>query len=180
MRLKSSLLLAATLLVSSVASVTAAENRTGLANLNKVTSYGGLNFGSKFPAWRYQIEQNRGDLKIYRKFGQNHLMGPLHLDDVLYYAFQGKFYGVAFHTNDGENSALLQTILVNAFGRGNNEAHGGSTINWSGNKIGLIYDENKSTGEANAFLFDERLHEACLTYQESAAQVAAQSLIKGK
>ena len=118
MRLTFPLLLSATLLVSSIASVTASDNKAGLVNLNKVTSYGGMNFGSKFPAWRFQIEQDRGDLKIYRKMGQNHLMGPVHLDEVLYYAFQGKFYGVAFHTDDGENSALLQTVLIDAFGTG--------------------------------------------------------------
>jgi hypothetical protein len=180
MRLNFPLLLSATLLVSSISSVTAADNKAGLANLNKVTSYGGMNFGSKFPAWNFQIEQDRGDLKIYRKIKQNHLMGPVHLDEILYYAFQGKFYGVVFHTDDGENSALLLTILIDAFGTGKKEAHGGTTRNWSGNNIGLIFDENNSTGQANAFLFDERLHEACLTYQESAAQAAAQSLIQGK
>jgi hypothetical protein len=180
MRLFAPLLLSAAFLVSSIASVTASDNKAGLANLNKVTSYGGMNFGSKFPAWRFQIEQDRGELKIYRKTGQNHLMGPVHLEEVLYYAFQGKFYGVAFHTDDGENSALLHTILVDAFGAGKKESHGGASMNWSGDKIGLIFDENYSTGQANAFLFDERLHEACLAYQESAAQDAALSLIQGK
>ena len=158
----------------------AEADRAKLANLDKVPGFGGVAFGAEFPTKGYEIEQDRGALKIYEKTGEKLLMGPAMLETVLYYVFEGKFYGVAFHTNDGQDSLALKSILINAFGMGENSADSGPTTVWISKKNGAIFDLNTSTGDGSAFLFDMKLHDACLAEQSASAKAAAQQLIQGK
>ncbi len=151
-----------------------------LANLDKVPGFGGVAFGAEFPAKGFIIEQDRGGLKIYKKNGEKLLVGPALLETVLYYVFEGKFYGVAFHTNDGQDSLALKNILINAFGTGQNSADEGPGTVWLSKKNGALFDLNTSTGDGSAFLFDMKLHDACLAEQSASEKAAAQQLIKGK
>ncbi len=157
----------------------ASDSKTLPAKLDVVPGYAGIPFGAPFPSSRFQLEENRGAVKVYTKKGQHLQMGPASLDAVLYYAFQGKFYGVAFHTKDGEDSMELGNVLTSAFGKGKKESQGGPSISWSGNKVGLLYEVNTSTGEGNAFLFDESIHDSVLSEQAASAQSAALKLIQG-
>ncbi|GEM_PF-1038151 len=154
-----------------------------LANIDKVTSYGGIEFGAPLPESGFILEQDRGSLKTYKKSGEQLLLGPALLDSVVYYFFNGKFYGVAFHTNaahtnDIEDALALKNIFIDAFGNGEDSAGGEPSTIWIGKKHGLIYDLNPSTGDASAFLFDKNLHDAVLTDQSAGEQAAAQQLIK--
>ena len=154
-----------------------------LANVDKVTTYGGIEFGAPLPATGFVLEQDRGNLKTYKKSGESLLLGPALLDSVVYYFFNGKFYGVAFHThaahtNDIEDALALKNIFINAFGKGDDSAGGEPSTIWIGKKNGVIYDLNTSTGDASAFLFDRNLHDAVLTDQSASEQAAAQQLIK--
>jgi len=157
-----------------------AADRAKRANLEKLSGFGGMDFGADFPATGFEVEQDRGALKIYKKTGEKLLLGPALLETVLYYVFQGKFYGVAFHTEDGQDSLALKSVLVNAFGTGENSVDEGPSTLWLTKKNGLLFDLNPSTGEASAFLFDIKLHDACLAEQSAAASEAAQQLIQGK
>jgi len=157
-----------------------AENNAKQLNLDKMPGFGGVAFGADFPVADFKLEQDRGALKIYRKTSDKILMGPALLDDVLYYVFQGKFYGVAFHTADGQDSLAFKGILINAFGKGmDSEDNGPSTI-WMAKSRGALFDLNTSTGESSAFIFDHKLHDACLAEQSQASQSAATQLIQGK
>jgi len=158
----------------------AEADRAKLANLDKVPGFGGVAFGAEFPTKGYELEQDRGALKIYKKTGEKLLVGPAMLETVLYYVFNGKFYGVAFHTDDGQDSLALKSILINAFGMGENSADSGPTTVWISKKNGALFDLNTSTGDGSAFLFDMKLHDACLAEQSASAKAAAQQLIQGK
>lgn len=158
----------------------AEADRAKLANLDKVPGFGGVLFGAEFPTKGFEAEQDRGALKIYKKVGEKLLVGPALLEDVLYYVFNGKFYGVALHTNDGQDSLALKSILINAFGMGENSADGGPTTVWVSKKNGALFDLNTSTGDGSAFVFDMKLHDACLAEQSASAKAAAQQLIQGK
>ena len=158
---------------------TAAETKALPANPDAVTGYAGIRFGAPFPASRFQLEANRGAVKVYTKKGQCLQMGPASLDAVLYYSYQGKFYGVAFHTKDGEDSMGLGNVLADAFGKGKKENQGGPSISWSGKNVGVLYEVNTSTGEGNEFIFDESIHDAVIGEQSSSAQTAALKLIQG-
>ncbi len=158
----------------------AEADKAKLQNLEKLTGFGGMKFGEEFVAKGFDVEQDRGALKIYRKPGEKLLMGPAMLETVLYYVFDGKFYGVAFHTNDGQDSMSLKSILINAFGFGENEADGGPSTVWLSKTNGAIFDLNQSTGDGSAFLFDMKLHDACLAEQSASAKSAAAQLIEGK
>ncbi len=157
-----------------------AADRAKMANLEKLAGFGGIDFGADFPATGFEVEQDRGALKIYKKTGEKLLLGPALLETVLYYVFQGKFYGVAFHTEDGQDSLALKSVLVNAFGTGENSVDEGPSTLWLTKKNGLLFDLNPSTGESSAFLFDIKLHDACLAEQSASASEAAQQLIQGK
>lgn len=158
----------------------AAADQAKLANLEKFPGFGGLKFGEAFSDKGFQVEQDRGALKIYKKEGAKLLMGPALLDEILYYVFDGKLYGVALHTDDGQDSLALKGILINAFGMGQNSSDGGPSTVWLSKTNGAIFDLNPSTGEGSAFLFDIKLHDACLAEQSSSAKAAAQQLIQGK
>ena len=157
-----------------------AENSAKLANLDKMPGFEGIAFGAAFPAKDFELEQDRGALKIYRKTEEPVLMGPALLGDVLFHVFEGKFYGVAFHTADGQDSMALKGILVNAFGTGTDAADYGPSTIWIGKERGALFDLNTATGESSAFIFDHKLHNACLAEQSKASQSAAQQLIQGK
>lgn len=157
-----------------------AADAAKLGNLDKVAGFGGVEFGAVFPSKGFELEQDRGLLKIYKKSGAKLLMGPAVLETVLYYVFDGKFYGVAFHTNDGQDSLALKSILINAFGLGQNSTDGDPSTVWLSKKSGAIFDLNPATGDASAFLFDMKLHDACLAEQSASAKTAAQQLIEGK
>jgi len=43
---------------------------------NKVPGFGGVEFGAALPAKGFEVEQDRGALKIYKKSGERLLMGP--------------------------------------------------------------------------------------------------------
>ncbi len=158
----------------------AEADQAKLANLDKVTGFGGMDFGSSFSTKGFELEQDRGALKIYKKSGEKLLMGPALLETVLYYVFDGKFYGVAFHTNDGQDSMALKSVLINAFGLGQNDEEGGPSTAWLSKKNGAFFDLNTSTGDGSAFLFDMTLHDAALAEQSASAKAAAQQLIQGK
>jgi hypothetical protein len=151
-----------------------------LLNLDKVPGYGGVVFGAEFPAKDYQLEQDRGALKLFKKAGEKLLVGPALLETVIYYVYEGKFYGVAFHTNDGQDSLALKDILINAFGTGENSADEGPGTVWIAKKNGALFDLNQSTGDGSVFLFDLKIHDAVLAGQSASAKTAAQQLIQGK
>jgi hypothetical protein len=154
---------------------------TNVVALDGVKGYGGLAFGSDFSAAKdLEIEQDRGPLKIYKKTGEKLLLGPVLLETVLYYFYDGKLYGVAFHTEDGQDSINLKTVLNFAFGAGQESADGGPSTVWMGKKNGALFELNTSSGEASAFLFDIKSHDAFLKYESEAAQKAASQLVKGE
>jgi len=155
-------------------------DRAKLANLDKVPGFGGLDFGAEFSAKGFALEQDRGSLKLYKKTGEKLLMGPALLESVIYYVFEGKFYGVALHTNDGQDSLALKNILTNAFGTGQNSTDEGPSTVWIAKKNGALFDLNQSTGDASVFLFDLKIHDAVLAGQSASEKSAAQQLIKGK
>ena len=151
-----------------------------LLNLDKVPGYGGVAFGATFSTKGFKLEQDRGALKLYKKTGEKLLFGPAILETVLYYVFDGKFYGVAFHTNDGQDSLALKNILIDAFGTGENSTDEGPGTIWIAKKNGALFDLNQSNGDASVFIFDLKLHDACLADQTAAEQATAKQLIQGK
>ncbi|HEY5793028.1 MAG TPA: hypothetical protein VIS74_07005 [Chthoniobacterales bacterium] len=161
---------------------TAGELAAYLAKLDAVPGYGGIAFGGEIAKSKDSLvlEQDRGPLKIYKKKGETLLLGPALLETVLYYFYEGKLYGVAFHTNDGQDSVNLKSILHSAFGPGVNSAEGGPSTIWLGKKVGALFELNTSTGDASAFLFDQAAHDAYLKYESDAGQKAAELLLKGK
>lgn len=158
------------------------DQATSLAKLDGVKGYKGLAFGSDFSAAKDSLvlEQDRGQLKIYKKKGEKLQMGSALLETVLYFYFDGKLYGVSFHTNDGQDSLALQTIFSEAFGAGEESADGGPSTIWIGKTNGALFDLNTSTGDASAFLFDVKLHDAFLAYEKAALEKAADQLVKGE
>lgn len=157
-----------------------ADNQAKLANLDKMPGYLGIAFGGAFSGEGFEIEQDRGALKIYRQSEEPTLIGPALVKDVLFHVFEGKFYGVAFHTNDGQDSLALKGVLVNAFGTGTDAADYGPSTIWIGKDRGALFDLNTATGEGSVFIFDHTLHNKVLTEQSKASQSAAQQLIQGK
>lgn len=154
---------------------------TNVAALDGLKGYGGLTFGSDFGSAKdLEIEQDRGALKIYKKKGEKLLLGPVLLDTVLYYFYDGKLYGVALHTDDGQDSLNLKSVLTFAFGVGQESADGGPSTIWMGKTNGALFELNTSSGEASAFLFDIKAHDAFLKYESEAAQKAASQLVKGE
>jgi len=157
------------------------ESPTNIAQLDAVKGYGGLAFNSDFSAAKdLEIEEDRGPLKTYKKKGEKLILGPALLETVLYYYYEGKLYGVAFHTEDGHDSTNLKSILVAAFGHGEDSADGEPSTIWIGKKNGALFEMNPGTGEAHAFLFDHQLNDAYLKYESEADEKAASLLIKGE
>ena len=153
-----------------------------LAKLDGVPGYGGLTFGADLAKLKDSLvlEQDRGPLKIYKKKDPTLTLGPVLLETVLYYFYEVKLYGVELHTNDGQDSLNLKSILHSAFGPGQDSDEGGPSTIWIGKKVGALYDLNTSTGDASAFLFDVAAHDAFLKYESEADAKAAEQLLKGK
>lgn len=157
------------------------DSPTNIVQLDAVKGYGGLAFGSDFSSAKdLEVEQDRGPLKIYKKKGEKLMIGPALLETILYYYYEGKLYGVAFHTNDGQDTLNLKGIFAFAFGDGQDSDDSGPSTIWIGKKNGALFDVNTSTGDGSAFLFDIKLHDAYLKYETEAAQKAASQLIKGE
>jgi len=148
--------------------------------VDEVPGYGGIAFGAEFPEEKFELEQDRGKLKIYQSKEEPPLLGPANLETVLYYVFDGKLYGVAFHTDDGQDSLALKSVLVYAFGQGQDSEDGGPSTVWLGKKNGALFELNTSTGYGSAFIFDHKLHDANLADQTETAKAAAKTLIQGK
>lgn len=157
------------------------EPQVKVEALDAVKGYGGLQFGSDFSATKDLVEERgNGKLKIYYKKDTKLSLGPAHLETVLYYYFEDKLYGVAFHTNDGQDTLNLLSIFKYAFGPGNDSDDSGPATIWLGKKNGALFEINTSNGDGSAFIFDQKLHDAYLKYESEAAQAAAQQLIKGE
>jgi hypothetical protein len=158
------------------------EQAVSVAKLDGVKGYKGLNFGSSYSDAKESLvlEQDRGQLKIYKRKGEKLQVGSALLETVLYFYFDGKLYGVSFHTHDGQDSLALETILSEAFGAGEESADGGPSTIWIGKTNGVLFDLNTSTGDASAFLFDIKLHDAYLAYEKTALEKAADELVKGE
>jgi hypothetical protein len=159
----------------------AAADAALLANVDKVPGFGGLKFGEALPKdGKFEIEQDRGTLKIYKSSSDKGMFGPAYLDETLYYVLDGKFYGVALHTEDGQDSMALKSVLIHAFGQGKNSSDGGPSTIWLGKTNGVLFDLNPATGEGVAFLFQNALHDEQLKQQSAEAKAAATTLIQGK
>ncbi len=158
------------------------DQAVSLAKLDGVKGYKGLKFGSAYSDAKDSLvlEQDRGQLKIYKKKDEKLNIGSALLETVLYFYFDGKLYGVSFHTNDGQDSLALKTIFSEAFGAGEDSADGGPSTIWIGKTNGALFDLNTSSGEASAFLFDIKLHDAFLAYEKEALEKAADQLVKGE
>ncbi|MFZ4682820.1 MAG: hypothetical protein ACOYMS_09975 [Terrimicrobiaceae bacterium] len=162
------------------------DSPTNIAQLDAVKGFGGLAFGSDFSAAKgLEIEQDRGSLKIYKKFDGGEAkvplaLGPVLLETILYYYFEGKLYGIAFHTNDGQDTLNLKRVFATSFGAGQDSDDSGPSTIWIGKKNGALFELNTSTGDGSAFLFDIKLHDAFLKYESEAVQKAAAQLIKGE
>jgi hypothetical protein len=157
------------------------DSPTNIAQLDAVKGYGGLAFNSDFSAAKgLVIEQDRGPLKIYKKTGEKLMIGPVLLETILYYYYEGKLYGIAFHTNDGQDTLNLKSVFTIAFGDGQDSEDSGPSTIWMGKKNGALFDINTSTGDGAAFIFDLKLHDAFLKYESEADQKAASQLIKGE
>ncbi len=156
------------------------EPAVKIEKLDSVPGYGGIKFGDEFPASGYELEQDRGVLKIYKKAGDPAMLGPVMLDEVLFHVYDGKFYGVAFHTGDGQDTLNLRSVFQAAFGNGMPSADNGPATVWVGKKVGALVDVNTATGEGSAFLFDVKLHDTFLSYESDAARAAAEKLLKGQ
>jgi len=155
-----------------------------LLNVDKLPGFSGLSFGDAFPTsgggGKFELDQDRGKLKIYKGSSDKLLFGPALLDTILYYVWDGKFYGVALHTDDGQDSLALKSILVNAFGSGLASSDGAPSTIWIGKKNGVLFDLNTATGEGAAFLFSHALHDEQLKQQSQDSKDAAAKLIKGE
>jgi len=156
--------------------------QAGLAKLDAVKGYGGLEFGSDFAKAKdlLVIEQDRGPLKLYKKKKEKLLIGTALMETILYYYYEDKLYGIAFHTDDGQDSLALKSILHSAFGPGEDSVDDGPSTIWIGKKVGLLYDLNTNLGASSTFLFDHKLHDAYLNYENTANQKAADQLQKGE
>lgn len=149
--------------------------------LDAVKGFGGLQFNSDFSAAKdLQLEKDYGPLKIYRKMDTKLNFGPAILETILYYYYDGKLYGVAFHTNDGQDTLNLLGVFKYAFGPGQGSDDSGPSTIWLGKKNGALFDINTSSGDGSGFIFDQKLHDAYLKYESESAQKAAQQLIKGE
>ncbi len=153
-----------------------------LLNVDKLPGFSGMAFGDAFPTSgdKFEIEQDRGNLKIYKGKDAKLLFGPALLDTLLYYVWDGKLYGVALHTDDGQDSLALKSILVNAFGTGQASSDGAPSTIWIGKKNGVLFDLNTASGEGVAFLFNNALHDEQLKQQSQESKDAAAKLIKGE
>lgn len=149
--------------------------------LDGMKGYGGLEFNSDFSAAKdLVLEKDYGPLKIYYKKDSKLALGPALLETILYYYYEGKLYGIAFHTNDGQDTLNLLSVFHFAFGPGNASDDDGPSTIWLGKKNGALFDINTSSGDGSAFIFDHKLHDAYLKYESESAQKAAQQLIKGE
>lgn len=153
-----------------------------LAKLDAVPGFGGITFGADLGSFKkdLKVEQDRGPLVIYKKDDANLKFGSALLDEVLYYFYEGKFYGVAFHTDDGQDTLALKEVFQFAFGPGQSPGDSAPTTVWIGKKNGAIFDINLSSGEGSAFIFDQKIHDQYLKYQSEAAEKAAAALLKGE
>lgn len=157
-------------------------NAEYLAKLDAVPGFGGIAFGADIGTFKkdLKVEQDRGPLVIYKKDDANLKLGSALLDEVLYYFYEGTFYGVAFHTDDGQDTLALKEVFQFAFGPGQSPGDAAPTTAWIGKKNGAIFDINLSSGEGSAFIFDQKIHDQYLTYQSQAAEKAAAALLKGE
>ena len=152
----------------------------GLAKLDGVKGYGGLEFGSEFSKAKDQlvIEQDRGPLKLYKKKKENLLIGTALMETILYYYYEDKLLGIPFPTPHRQDSLALKSVFHTAFGPGEDSVDDGPSTIWIGKKVGALFDLNPSTGESSAFVFDHKIHDAYLNYENTANQKAADQLLK--
>lgn len=178
--LRNSLLVLTLSLCASPLFALEADPEIDSTTLDKVTGYAGIKFGSPYEQQKdsLTLEQDRGSLKIYRPKNPTLLLGPAILETVLYYYFDGKFYGVAMHTNDGQDSMMLESILKKAFGKGGQGNPSQPSFVWLGKKNGALFDVNTSTGDSSAFIFDRELHDAYLSYEAKSIDAASKQLIQ--
>ena len=150
--------------------------------MDAIPGYGGITFGTELAKVKDSLvlEQDRGALKIYKQKTPTLTLGPVILETVLFYFYEGKLYGVALHTNDGQDSLNLESIFHFAFGSGQSSADEGPSTVWIGKTNGALFEINTSTGDGSAFIFNAAAHDAFLKYESEANQKAADQLLKGK
>jgi hypothetical protein len=146
-------------------------------DLDNANGFRGVKFGSSMDSISgLELEQDRGSLKLYTKKDEKMLLGPALLDEIVYYFFEGKLYGVALHSADGQDSSNLLRILQLAYGYGAQPDQNAPIFFWSGKTASARFGMNPVSGAAEAFIFNNDLQAAYEKYEATSAAEAAKQL----
>jgi hypothetical protein len=147
------------------------------SHLAATRGFMGSNFGIPFSSFEgLELDEDRGPLKLYTKEGDLDMLGPVQVAEVVYYFFNDKFYGVAIHVEDGQDSANLLRILQLAYGYGSQGDPEVPTYYWAGNPVSVRFEINPNNGDGDAFIYDNKVDNDYLEYEKKACEEAAAKL----
>lgn len=145
------------------------------AGLAKANGFRGMEFGSPVDGFTsLKIHEDRGPLKIYVDETDKELLGPVLLDEITYYFFDGKFMAVALHTDDGNDTSNAIRILEGAYGPAT-PLEGENTYLWKGDKVSVRLSVSPD-GEGEIYINNNELYKAYHDAEEKAVQDAIKEL----
>jgi len=143
--------------------------------LDKLNGFRGVPFGTPFENFKtLKLSQDRGPLKLYVDDTDSQLIGPVLLDEIVYYFFEGKFTAVALHTSDGNDTSNAIRIMEGAYGPGT-PLSSEDTYLWKGNQEAVRLSVSED-GDAEIFISNNELYKAFLDTEEKEVQAAIAEL----
>jgi hypothetical protein len=143
--------------------------------LDATNGFRGMKFGADSTAG-LTLYQDRGALKLYTKSGEALKIGPVILEQVVYYFLDGKLYGVGLFTNDGQDSQLLLRIATFAWGTPAQDGPDGSNLFWSGRQANARFSFNTAGGQGELFISSNAMQQAFLDYVAKSVYDGAKEL----
>jgi hypothetical protein len=158
------------------------EEQAGISSADRNNAFRGIPFGTPLEEVRKKWDLTPvGDspaddpLKLFIKNDEVRAIGNLTLQEVTYYFFQGKFYGVEIVTPDTRQTETLRQALEIAYGRPPFAGNSPDAVAWPGDHVSTLLIMSPLSGEGRTFLFSNPIQSGYEAYfLESARKTATQ------
>lgn len=147
-------------------------------------SFRGMAFGTPLEkakqVWELQPVSEEGQvperLQLFIRNDENKSLGEIAVQELGYYFFDGKFYGVLIGTMESRYTELLKRMFEAAYAAGPQASSSEGALVWPGRNVSVLMKVNKDTGEARTLLFGNTLQREYEDFARDAARKAAEGL----
>lgn len=154
------------------------------AAFDAANSFRGMAFGTPLEqakqAWELQPVAEEGQvperLQLFIRNDEKKSLGDISVQELGYYFFDGKFYGVVIGTMESRHTELLKRMFEAAYTSGPQVSSSAGAFVWPGRNVSVLMKINADTGEARTLVFGNGMQREYEDFAREAARKAAEGL----